>query len=103
MSLEEPVCRRLVVREGGDAKTGHGENGFRRRRPHGRIEAPDRLGHGRDVSPAPAARHPYAGSWLLSKAVDEGLLTGDFSRLVEWVAALAGVGALTAYLSPVTA
>ena len=37
--------------------------------------------------------------WLLSKAVDEGLLTGDFGRLVEWVAALVGVGVLTAYLS----
>jgi ABC-type multidrug transport system fused ATPase/permease subunit len=37
--------------------------------------------------------------WLLSKAVDEGLLTGDFGRLVEWVAALVVVGALTAYLS----
>jgi ABC-type multidrug transport system fused ATPase/permease subunit len=37
--------------------------------------------------------------WLLSKAVDEGLLTGDFGRLVAWVAALVGVCALTAYLS----
>lgn len=37
--------------------------------------------------------------WLLSKAVDQGLLTGDFGRLVEWVAALVGVGVLTAYLS----
>ena len=37
--------------------------------------------------------------WLLSKAVDEGLLTGDFGRLVGWVAALVGVGTLTAHLS----
>ncbi len=37
--------------------------------------------------------------WLLSKAVDEGLIPGDFGRLVEWVAALVGVGVLTAYLS----
>jgi ABC-type multidrug transport system fused ATPase/permease subunit len=37
--------------------------------------------------------------WLLSNAVDQGLLAGDFGRLVEWVAALVGVGVLTAYLS----
>ncbi|WP_203922147.1 ABC transporter transmembrane domain-containing protein [Rugosimonospora africana] len=37
--------------------------------------------------------------WLLSKAVDEGLIPGDLGRLVEWVAALIGVGVLTAYLS----
>ncbi|GAA2469971.1 ABC transporter [Winogradskya humida] len=37
--------------------------------------------------------------WLLSEAVDQGLIPGDYGRLVEWVAALVGVGVLTAYLS----
>ena len=37
--------------------------------------------------------------WLLSRAVDDGLLTGDIGRLVGWVAALLGVGVVTAWLS----
>jgi ABC-type multidrug transport system fused ATPase/permease subunit len=37
--------------------------------------------------------------WLLSKAIDEGLQGDDFGVLVEWVAALVGVGVVTAYLS----
>ncbi|MDC0772702.1 ABC transporter ATP-binding protein [Streptomyces sp. HD] len=40
-----------------------------------------------------------ATPYLLSRAVDEGLATGDYPALVGWTAALVGIGAFNAWLS----